>query len=92
MDFSVILKICLKRFFLLRHLPIADWPMPSALAAALWLTYSTVSPVSMFVTKTALDLAAGPAAKPAKDVSRLAGSCQFFFLDSLILARVASEC
>jgi hypothetical protein len=31
---------------------------PSALAAAFWLTYSTVSPVSIFVTNTALDLAA----------------------------------
>jgi hypothetical protein len=92
MDFSVILKICLKRFFLLRHLPIADWPMPSALAAALWLTYSTVSPVSMFVTSIALQRAALAAAIAASAASRLAGSCQFFFLDSLILARVASEC
>jgi hypothetical protein len=91
MDFTEIMYFCFKSFLLLRQLHIVTRLTPNALAAAVCETYSTVSPVSMFVTKTALDLAAGPAAKPAKDVSRLAGSCQFFFLDSLILARVASE-
>jgi hypothetical protein len=44
------------------QLLIADEVTPSASAAALWLTYSTVSPVSMFFTDTALELAALPLA------------------------------
>ena len=38
---------------------------PSSLAAAVRDSYETVAPVSMFFTKTALELAVAPAAAPA---------------------------
>jgi hypothetical protein len=76
------MKVCFKRFFLLIQLLIADWPTPSALAAALRLICSTVSPVFMFVTNTALESvtapASAPATAPASLASRIAGSCQAF--------------
>ena len=64
------MKTLLKTFWFLRYLRIVAAPTPSSRAACFCETYSTVSPVSMFVAKTVLEQAAVAAAEPLAKLVR----------------------